>query len=217
MTLLTLFQANLISATIVLAGAAVATTTATGTLVETVNLSGAAIASTSATGTLNGSVALYGAAVAITSAIGTLAGTNSLSGAAVATTTATASLVGPHNAPPNDLRTLQVSQWGAVGPLYRQVPDGIPIITHSPVAVLDYTFDWAARGWLAPGEVIVSQAVISDLGIAVPTVNPLPAAGAATAVQIWLSGGAIGVTYLITCQILTSYGRAAEAALYVKP
>ena len=92
---------------------------------------------------------------------------------------------------------------------YRTQPDGIPVIDKSPVAVLDYPIDWALLEWLEPGETIVSQTVTADPGITVNAVNPLPS-GAATLIQIWLSGGAVGTTYTVTCQITTSAGRTDE-------
>lgn len=87
---------------------------------------------------------------------------------------------------------------------FRTQPDGIPIIAKAPGAVLDYTEDWAATGdsWLATNETINSASWVYDAGIT----NDHTSLTATTA-TIWLSGGTVGVSYLVSCTIVTNQGR----------
>ena len=71
--------------------------------------------------------------------------------------------------------------------------------THDPDAVLDYLFDWS--DWLG-ADTIASHTVTAATGL---TVNSTEAT--TTAVTVWLSGGTEGVTYTVTCHIVTAAGR----------
>jgi hypothetical protein len=81
--------------------------------------------------------------------------------------------------------------------------DGIPKITKVPLAVLDYLMNW--QPYLSPiNDTILSKTVTCDDNtltiVSSEIVN-------GNNVLIWISGGTIGVTYTITCQITTSFGR----------
>lgn len=82
---------------------------------------------------------------------------------------------------------------------------------HDPDARLDYRFDWRAltngygtSNWLATGETIVDTTVTADAGL---TVDSSSVVSDDTAVVVWLSGGAVGGRYYVTCHIVTSAGR----------
>jgi hypothetical protein len=68
-----------------------------------------------------------------------------------------------------------------------------------PDAVLDYQFDWSA--WLA-GDTIASHAVTVPTGLTL-----VSSSNSSTAVTVWLSGGVAGVSYPVTCHIVTAAGR----------
>ena len=80
-------------------------------------------------------------------------------------------------------------------------------------AVLDYLFDFGQ--WVTAGEVI-SSAVITASPVGINVGAPAPATTfTTTTVTVWLSGGAVGVTYLIGCRITTSAGRTDERSISV--
>lgn len=88
--------------------------------------------------------------------------------------------------------------------------DGIPIIDKGPTEELDYPVDWADNTgigpWLVPTEFIASQSVVADPGINVLGDNPFPAVDPTKSI-VWLGGGTIGESYLITVSITTTEGR----------
>lgn len=73
-----------------------------------------------------------------------------------------------------------------------------------PAAVLDYAFDWSAK-WLQSGETIVSYSVAVDAGITKDSDSE-----SSGTVTVWLSGGSVGTSYTVTCQITSSLGRTDE-------
>lgn len=78
-----------------------------------------------------------------------------------------------------------------------------------PSAVLDWAFSWAS--WLATSETISSQTVtVSPSGLTAGI--PTQADGVVT---VWLSSGAAGVRYTVTCNIVTNAGRTDERSIYV--
>ena len=70
---------------------------------------------------------------------------------------------------------------------------------HDPDAVLDYKFDWSA--WLGT-DTITSHTVTAATGLTVDSTE-----ATTTAVTVWLGGGTEGVTYTVTCHIVTAAGR----------
>lgn len=82
--------------------------------------------------------------------------------------------------------------------------------TKDPDAVLDYKFDWSA--WLASGETIDTALVVADTGIVVDSFSIMDSA---TAVMVWLSGGAATRKYIVTCRITTSAGRIDDRSMIV--
>jgi hypothetical protein len=85
---------------------------------------------------------------------------------------------------------------------YRQQGDGIPVIDKAAAANLDYLVDWTS--WLSTGEAITSITTASDNAGITFSLSPTYTG---TAVTIWLIGGTLGTTYLITTHITTSAGR----------
>jgi len=91
-------------------------------------------------------------------------------------------------------------------------------------SVLDYKFDWApltngseggVTDWLdtANSETISTKTVTADSGI---TVDSSALTDTNTSVTVWLSGGTVGVTYDVTCQIVTSASRTDERTISIK-
>lgn len=78
--------------------------------------------------------------------------------------------------------------------------------TKDPNAVLDYSYDYIE--WL-DGDTISSHlvTVAAPVGDTTPlTVNSSSVVG--SKVVMWLGGGTVGTTYLVTVHIVTSAGRA---------
>jgi hypothetical protein len=72
-----------------------------------------------------------------------------------------------------------------------------------PDAILDYVFDWS--DWLETSETISDYTLtptVATSGIAVD--DDSETGGKITA---WVSGGLAGVTYSLTCHVVTSLGR----------
>jgi len=78
-----------------------------------------------------------------------------------------------------------------------------------PADVSDFKFDFngvgnsaedAESNWLASGETIASFTITADSGI---TVDSSSATDTNTSVTVWLSGGTVGSTYDIVCEITT--------------
>jgi hypothetical protein len=89
--------------------------------------------------------------------------------------------------------------------------DGISYIPKAPTAVLDYIENWT--DWLAQFETIVAVVVIiSDPTM---TISPAPT-WAGGFVTVWLNGGALGTTYLVTVHITTSAGRQDDRSFRVR-
>ena len=76
-----------------------------------------------------------------------------------------------------------------------------------PDAVLDYQWNWTA--WLA-GDVIASHAVNVPAGL-----TKLSSSNSATAVAVWLAGGEAGVTYPVTCHVVTAGGRKDDRTIMI--
>lgn len=76
-------------------------------------------------------------------------------------------------------------------------------------AILDYGFNWS--DWLADGETITASTWTVPTGISEGANSRDD-----TSVKVWLSGGTVGETYLISCKITTSVSpRADERSLIV--
>lgn len=77
-----------------------------------------------------------------------------------------------------------------------------------PDAILDYAFDWNNEDkgqWLQTGETISSHTVTVETGL---TKDSDSETGGI--VTVWLSGGALGESYLVGCKIITNLGRTDE-------
>lgn len=77
-----------------------------------------------------------------------------------------------------------------------------------PEATLDYGFDWSE--WLMSGEIIQISNWTVPIGI---TANETALGDSTT--KIWLSGGAVGETYVIANKVTTSGGRVDERSFEV--
>ena len=95
------------------------------------------------------------------------------------------------------------------------------VFQKDPDAVLDWKFDWApltnesAGGksdWLASGETISSATITADTGI---TVDSDSITDTNTSVTVWLSGGTVGETYSVACEIVTSASRTDERTIQI--
>jgi hypothetical protein len=88
---------------------------------------------------------------------------------------------------------------------FAQQADNIPLILKDPSAVLDYYEDWQKAGdpWLGASETITGTPAWT-----LPTgITNSAQTNTATTATIWLAGGTIGTTYLISCKITTNQGR----------
>ncbi|MFJ8929210.1 hypothetical protein ACIRLA_21795 [Streptomyces sp. NPDC102364] len=86
----------------------------------------------------------------------------------------------------------------------------IPTFVQDPEARLDYTWDWAP--WLARNDDTISSATVF-----VPdglTADGAPLVDEAVVTQK-MSGGTLGSSYKVTCQITTDGGRIDERSMYI--
>jgi len=74
-----------------------------------------------------------------------------------------------------------------------------------PAAVLDYQFNWAE--WLA-GDTISASTWTAEEGLTVEDDD-----FTSVLTTVWLSGGAVGITYAVTNRIVTAGGRTDERTL----
>ncbi len=72
--------------------------------------------------------------------------------------------------------------------------------TKAPTDIDSWTFDWSPA--LAAGETISASSWIGPGGLTVSS-----AAATSTTTTIWVSGGTLGATYLVTNRIATTAGR----------
>ena len=77
-----------------------------------------------------------------------------------------------------------------------------------PASVLDYQWDWS--DWLPTDDTIASATVTADAGLTVDS-----SSNTTTAVTAWLSGGTVGQTYAVTCQIVTTDARTDERTIRI--
>lgn len=100
----------------------------------------------------------------------------------------------------------------------------IPTIPKSVVAVLDYGIDLSipqtprAGPWLQPGEYVTSLTVTSsDPALVINSFGIVPnAAGVMALCVVWLSGGVLGKTYLVTFTFTTNEGRTDERSISIE-
>jgi len=81
--------------------------------------------------------------------------------------------------------------------------------TKDPDAVLDYAFNWSS--WLADSETISSHTVTPASGLTLDSSSESD--GQVTA---WLSGGATGKDYEVTCNIVTNAGREDDRSITIQ-
>jgi hypothetical protein len=82
--------------------------------------------------------------------------------------------------------------------------------TKQPSENHDYDFDWTE--WLAPtgGDTISASVVTADAGVTLGMKS-----ASATIIKQFVSGGAHGTDYKVTCQITTTQGRVDEEEIYI--
>jgi hypothetical protein len=80
--------------------------------------------------------------------------------------------------------------------------------TKDPSALLDYILDWA--GSFPSGDSLSSSVVTADAGITVEsqTVSGLKH-------TVWLSGGTVGSSYLVVCEVTSAGGRRDQRTLRI--
>ena len=88
--------------------------------------------------------------------------------------------------------------------------------THDPDAREDFTWNWVR--WLQEDETIIDRTILVDpVGL---TVEEQPAAQSISedgkSVTEWITGGLLGETYKVTCQIVTSSGREADRTMQIR-
>lgn len=88
------------------------------------------------------------------------------------------------------------------------MPAVLPKYTQAPADVLDYPVDWLVQG-LAPGE------TISSASFSAPGLTIVAQQASTTNATVWLTGGTVGVTYTVKCEVLTSAGRTDDQSLMV--
>lgn len=82
------------------------------------------------------------------------------------------------------------------------------VFSKDPDAFLDYLFDWTA--WLDTDETIISHDVEVPAGITLDNATRTTAK-----VTAWLRDGTVGVTYPVTCHIVTNQGREDDRTIRV--
>lgn len=82
-------------------------------------------------------------------------------------------------------------------------------IPKDPAATLDYTLDWSTNGWLGL-DTIASVVWTVPAGITKTAASNTP-----TGATVWLSGGTLATSYIITCRITTAAGRTDERSFRV--
>ena len=95
-----------------------------------------------------------------------------------------------------------------------------PVFRKDPNAVLDYKLDYAntrnggaVKNWLEVGETISTHTVIAPDGI---TVDSSSLTDNASSVTVWLSGGTVLISYLITVRIVTNLNRTDDRSFVVR-
>lgn len=79
-------------------------------------------------------------------------------------------------------------------------PVTIPKYFKDPQAVLDYLVDWSE--WLVEDSITNSTFAVDDAGLTIDSTSFTTTSG-----TVWLSGGTLGTTYIVTNHITTSGGR----------
>jgi len=90
--------------------------------------------------------------------------------------------------------------------------------TKAPAEALDYTFPFGPNPYFSPyylqtGETITSRTVAVAAGLNKDSDNISADGGS---VIVWLSGGTLGQSYLVSCTIVTSLSRTAKRNMLVK-
>ena len=78
-----------------------------------------------------------------------------------------------------------------------------------PNAVLDYSIEWSK--WLADDQIATSEWSTSDAAL-----EASGGSNTATRTTIWLSGGAVGQSYMVTNKITTVGGRTDERSFTIQ-
>ena len=96
----------------------------------------------------------------------------------------------------------------------------IPIVDKDPTAIKDYGFDLSLpvrqfeSAYLAQGEAIATLTMSADPGINVVSSSiGNNAAGLATVITAWVSGGTIGSSYYVRFTFTTNQGRTDTRAI----
>lgn len=91
-----------------------------------------------------------------------------------------------------------------------------PTIDKDPSAVLDYTFDWSV--YLASPADTISLAPLA-VGFSVDATSGAYIAlqsNTTTTATVWIGGGTIGASAVVTCMIKTTGGRTDERVIVLK-
>ena len=79
----------------------------------------------------------------------------------------------------------------------------------NPNAVLDYMWDWSL--WLGSDTITGSPVITTSTGITKDSQS-----NTTNTVTVWLSGGSVGNSYVVTCKIATAAGRTDERSITIR-
>lgn len=79
-----------------------------------------------------------------------------------------------------------------------------------PNSVKDYKIDWQANGWLTGGDTITAATFTAPTGISISSSSFTP-----TTTTFFLTGGTVGVEYLIVVHITTAQGRQEDQTVII--
>lgn len=79
-----------------------------------------------------------------------------------------------------------------------------------PNSVKDYKIDWQANGWLTGGDTITAATFTAPTGIAISS-----SSFTTTTTTFFLTGGTVGVEYLIVVHITTAQGRQEDQTVII--
>lgn len=87
---------------------------------------------------------------------------------------------------------------------------GMPQIKKDPNAILDYPFDWSL--WLN----FVGDTIASVIWVLDASLTKVSSSFTGLTATIFVSGGVVGTTVMLTCRITTAGGRTEDRSILLK-